>query len=849
MKKHILFAFFTSLVLVLSGCGSNDKVDSGTGSVGFGKVIQAQAEPMIMNGQAFSVHIPVTKSVGEEYAVSMTNFQLTVPGCDLDRITMPANVSMNGALGSTEVLEISGRFQTPCSPSRYELAFDQTVSKGGKSKTERVTLDSQDAASSPDGSGYRFYNVDAPKISVPAKSYHLRVQLIKDNFVAPGKTINMRIFSSVYGNLDNYQTSTGTDGYADFLYTSPDPLPANGVSAILTAEFTDDANRTISKDIALQFDSNGSTTDGLDTNLPIVVIPLSIRNVVLKNNSQTLDIKIKTYKDGAVYGGGEVMVELPSEVLNGVDVGSFSAYSVAVNDQGEALFHYTGPANLQALISSGHSGALFKFYHTENSATENRQPLSVSYQPTSDYVPMDYRIAVTATENDFSMGIPNLTKTFNVVLQKSDGSTLSASDATVTSVTIQTENASVAQLYDEGAGTLVNSLALSNSFSNAFIVKSKKLSGIVPMRAKIEFDDVNGDHKSLQTIINLRVMSGPPSAISISYVSTGQDSNRSKYIERFAISVTDEYGNSVNTRPYISVGAIAGYAVDGGEADGNETNETKRLFYGRNDIQNNIANGTINAGGDADPSTTQFEEAIRTDVFKYVNPEGVNTDKLVVFGAGKNYEAMGKWDFSRVTDSILNLEDDYYGSDRSGLYYAVGHNYYQDQCLADGREWIGTVSSDSYQLDDRGTVIAEYRYDYHLSGKDVLVWVNLDGIQPDTGKKTRIGEVTKHTLRSAGLEQRPTAGYTFIKNTSGYATFAIHHKNAPEWYRNAHFGGTRTGSCTSVTLVSTSNSYDARTCNNGRYGDGTSYITYHVTAPATEDCTINFENVAVSDEF
>jgi hypothetical protein len=367
-------------------------------------------------------------------------------------------------------------------------------------------------------------------------------------------------------------------------------------------------------------------------------------------------------------------------------------------------------------------------------------------------------------------------------------------------------------------------------------------------------------------------MSGPPSAISISYASTGQDTDRAKYIERFAISATDEYGNNVNTRPYISLGAIAGYTVDGREATGAETNITKRLFYGRDDIDAlpARANGSLDSQGDTDPHTTQFEALVRPDVFKYVNAEGPNTDKLVIFGAGKNYEAMGKWDFSRINDTLLNLEDDYYGEDRTGLYYAIGRNYYQDQCRQDGREWTGNAASDTYQLDDQGTVLIEYKYDYHLAGKDVMVWVNLDGIQPDTGKKTRIGEAVKHTLRTTGLTKEPSAGYSLAKGESGYGTFIVWHENAPERYRNAHFGyAIKGGSTCGWSVVAKSNDFDARTCSNKvtvlndddnnastpdvlhEFGtsDGTSYITFFLQAPVDKACTFDIDRIMVSGEF
>jgi hypothetical protein len=581
--------------------------------------------------------------------------------------------------------------------------------------------------------------------------------------------------------------------------------------------------------------------------LPTVVIPNSLESIELTSNSKSVEIQIKVFNDIAPYTEGSVKVELPSKVLTGADVGLFEAYEVPVNSQGIATFKYTGPANLKALMDSNDIYSIFKFYHSANTAIENRKSVRVVYNLDEDtYTPIDYVLNVSTEANEFSMGIPNKQKTFSVLLKDSKGEIVDNSDVNITKIEVSTENALIAKILDTKTGTPVNSLTLKNENNSAFTLQSKKLSGIVPLKVTIEFKDINDEVKTLSTIVNVRVMSGPPSAISISYVSTGQDSQRAKYEEKFAISVTDEYGNKVNTQPFISLGAIVGYAVDGKESLSKETNNTRRLFYGKH----NDANGSIIPGATADTATFQ-EDSVGSSVFQYVNAEGANTDKLVVFGSGKNYEAMGKWDFDKLDDRTLSLQDDYFGTERKNLYYAVGHNYYQDQCRDDGREWIGSTNSVSYQLDDEGTVIVSYKYDYHLTGKDALVWVNLTGYQADRGENTRIGEVVKHTLRGKGFTKIPLAGYSLDKGKStSNAKFSIWHKNAPERYRNAHFGWrVKEGSNCMYYVVDTSNNYDARTCNNGGSSMGDSYIRFYLQAPEDKGCTFDIEGIVVSNEF
>ncbi|WP_296823234.1 hypothetical protein [Sulfurovum sp.] len=697
---------------------------------------------------------------------------------------------------------------------------------------------------------YDFTNTSNITIEHGSQKEDVKAQLTYKGVPIAGKTVTLQAFSEGNGTiLNGYSVTTDSVGYATFSYMAPETIDdVNGTTLTLAIQFAE--NATAIETNATVFFSE--TTDNVEGNvtLPNVVIPTQLREVTLDSNSKTVEIPVRVFKDIAPYTQGSVKVELPQKVLNGTDVGQFTAYEVPVDSQGIATFSYTGPSNLQALIANDDNESIFKFYHTENSA--DKQQMKVLYQlPPNPHISRNYELDII-TSGEFSMGIPEKEKTFNVLLRAKDsaGNDVALTTESITGITALTTNSTIAQLLDTATSTLVDSLVLNAANNSPFILKSKKLSGLVPVQLTVEFNDVNGDPQTLTTIVNVRVFSGPPSAISISYVSTGQDKERAKYIEKLAVSVTDEYGNRVNTRPNVSLGAIVGYAVDGSEATGTESAATKRLFYGRDDIENGLANGTI-SDPDASNKAT-FSDPFLPDVFRYVNAEGNNTDKLVVFGERKNYEAMGKWDIQTTgANNTLNLIDDYYGISRNGLYYAVGHNYYQDMCRQDGREWIGTTDSDTYKLDEEGTVTIDYKYDYHLTGKDALIWVNLDGIQPDTGAKIRIGEVTKHTLRGHGFTKVPTGGYSLKKGVSGVTvTFDIWHENAPERYRNGHFGWrVKEGSTCTIdagTVVSTNQS-DARSCIGG---DGHAFVQMDISNPDPDaDCSFDITGLVVSDEF
>lgn len=891
MKNSIILAFFASLVFALSGCGSNGMSDGG--GVGTDeKLFKAEASRIVFSDLDFNTVIPFTKDIDQNIKLAFTNFNLSLGGCEIDGdVTFsPDTLELIGLKNTKKDLNITGKVKNNCTLTGYTLTADETIMEGSKSKTNNVNIlltrvdENGNVISEPvvgdsdSDSAYGFINTSNVVIGHGSEKVDIGVQLVYNGVPVSGKEITMRAFDNRNGAiLNGYNITTNSVGYAIFHYMAPEKLDdVNGTTVGLIMQF--DENITHIRTSANVIFSE--TTDSIEGNvsLPIVVIPVNQREVVLDSNSKTVDIAIKVFKDISPYTQGSVKVELPTKVLDGADVGLFSAYEVPVNSQGVATFSYTGPSNLQALIANDDNESIFKFYHVENG--ENKQDLKVLYQlPPDDYVSRNYEIAIV-TSGDFSMGIPEKAKTFNVLLKAKDsaGNDAVLTSENITKIEVLTTNSTIAQILDTAAGTLVDRLELNPDNNSPFILKSKKLSGLVPVQVIIEFVDVNGkthsdvagsDFPALKIIVNIRVFSGPPSSISISYISTAQDVNRSKYIEKFAISVVDEYNNRVNTQPNISLGAIVGYAVDGSEASSTETENSKRLFYGKSDIDNGSANGEIKELGDADASTTEFEDntAARADVFQYVNAEGNNTDKLVIFGTGKQYEAMGKWDIELGGDNhTLTLADNYFGIDRSGLSYAVGHNYYQDQCREDGREWSGNTDSETYKLDEEGTVVIDFKYDYHLGGKDALIWVNLDGIQPDTGAITRIGEANKAPLRTMGLTKTPSNGYTLPKGTSGTGTFAIWHENAPERYRNAKFGyDVKSGStCYSIEIAS-SNYLDARTCNNTVLGDhdnnattppipfgnsfGGAFVTFYLEAAPDKDCTFDLENIRVSSEF
>jgi len=617
---------------------------------------------------------------------------------------------------------------------------------------------------------------------------------------------------------------TNSSGRASFTYQAPSNLqPVDGNSTTLTLTLNDHGI-TESKNVTLIFKK---TTSIEEIAKPIVVI--NTKTIDLTNNSQTVSIRVKVFEEDttAPYTQGTVKVKLPTKVKDGVDVGYFNEYEVNVEKNGIAEFIYTGPQNLKELIETGDTNSTFEFYHSENPT--QYASVEVNYKPSNDYIPANYILSSVSDDNKYTMGLEK-TKSFTIYLKDDKGNLID--DSQINKITITAENISVGKLINPDTKTKVQQLTYENEYATnkkSFTIDTDTISGLLPININIEFTNANNELNNLNIKMNVTVFSGPPTALSISYVGVEHNATIGKFIEKFAVSATDAYNNPINTRPYISTGAMVEYAVDGISSTGERTTHSPRLWHGRLDSKAKI----VAVGG----NKAQLE--VPNDTFKYID---FNNDKLVLFGKGYVYEALGKWDIRPNSDNTLDLVDDYYGITRDDLYYAVGHNNRQDLCSNDGREYIGKMMSDTYQLDENGNVLIEFAYDYHLTGKDIMVWVNLTGYQADTKEMTRIGEAQKHTLRGMGLVSLER--YTLPGLAEDvHCHFEIQHKDIPEHYRNAHFAWKYKG-CQVDGILDYSNFYDARSCINTQ-----TFIDLNVSNPSVKECTIELIGIEPSSEF
>lgn len=1176
MKKYIFSVFTVITLFLLTACGgggsSSDITNDPIAAASKQSAELTNPEVIITDalGKDFTVRLHILKNENGNYNITLNNFNLEVNGCSILPGTLvfnPSTLLLDGNAGSQKDIDVHGTFSTACSEKIvYTLTADQTIEISGNIEQSSFISSSVNDSSSgggtlPAATGYTFFNADTPLVISQSNTvYELKAQLLKDGFIASGEIVNLEPFNAQYGNVLAYTTTTGSDGYAKFVYTSPQVLPANGTTASVRMVFITATNQIYTQDIVLDFNTSGSAatsqfslvnettpieitaanqvqnisvtvidttnnvgvagkevsistlpagygavtastvvtdasgkaefayqapsdltainltstnatlsftengitiskvitfdfnettvtseynltnandiaisyageskeiavqlvkngvpqvgenvvaksiaaaygiisnanvvtgTDGyarftyvaatpltdanttlelvytdvngaavtttvdinisaqaqvvdynltnvttpvivnyndelktisvdvvdqngigiagqsvsisvvqgvefgsiiggstinsdasghaiftykapadvasvdgntsiltlslisngititenvilnfqkvdLNVSVPVVIIANTYKEINLTSNGQSAEIQVQVFEKATnvPYTQGNVKVSLPQNVLDGVDVGHFTTYTVAVNSSGIATFNYVGPLDLQTLVNSGESNATFSFFHEDNPT--NKESVTVIYDLTDNYIPANYLLTTTSSDGNQTMGL-QLLKTFTLYLKDDQGTLID--DADITQITITSKNTLIGKLVDaSNAGSLETTLTLVGAGavnSRSFPIQTFTLSGLLPIEITVDFTDGNGNPDSITTIMNVVVFSGPPTALSISYAGVEQNTTLAKYTEKFVLTVTDAYNNPVNTRPYVAVGAMVEYAVDGSSQTGTRTQTSPRLWHGLSDSY-----GDINTIGG---NKAQFETV--SNIFTWVD---FNNDKLVLFGAGFVYEALGKWDIlDSGSANILDLQDDYNGSDRTGLYYAVGHNNRQDLCSNDGRQYVGNMKATNYQLDETGHALIDFEYDYHLTGKDIMVWVNLTGFQADNNTTGRIGEAQKHTLRGAGFAS-PEEYTVPFGATNVSLHFTVYHKNAPETYRNGHFGFATSGTCSLDGILDWSNMHDARDCNNTL-----GYVDLNVSNPSTGDCTITIidDSIGVSSEF
>ena len=576
------------------------------------------------------------------------------------------------------------------------------------------------------------------------------------------------------------------------------------VPYFLTGCGEDDITAKKGADVDLNLDVINST----------VVLPINSSTLVVGSEVVNIDVNVFDNANNPLLTG-EVKVIYPDSVQSGVDVGSFENNQVELNN-GTASFVYTAPSKL----NENASDIVFGFYHSEN--LDDIKNYTFRINPITDQIILnEYELTSSVSDDNYIMNLED-TKQITFYIKNKDG--ILVSDDKTTSIEIMLLNLSLGDLQGLN-GTIGDSLTILNTNSASVNILSNTISGTIPINVKATFVDENGDTQILSKVYNVVILSGPASAISLSYSSTAQDAEYAKFIENWILTVTDRYNNRVNTNPTVSMGMIAGYAKD---ATLPGKNPYDFIFY------------EPDSGGvlmNSYPNDLFFTSS---DIFTNVNQEN---EILVLFGDGYTYDASGKWDFYKASNNTLNLVDEFDGATTSNLGFAVGNNFRQDT-NDQGVEWVANVyprDINTSTIDDTGKMIVQVEYDYYLTGKDVVLWVNLTGKIHNLDSTARIGEAKKITLRAQGIE--PIETCIIPKNTTTICRIHLKISNTTENYRNARMGYKVEVSNDSIIINSITDS------NNDIINNRITYVDINVTSDIDEGGTVALNFTRVNNEF
>ena len=567
--------------------------------------------------------------------------------------------------------------------------------------------------------------------------------------------------------------------------------------------------------------SNENVVESNVTN-PAVTVVLPVSSTVLTTNSQVVTIDVRVFDSANnPYSEGEVKLINSPDVRQGRDVGTFDKYASKLTN-GVATFTYTAPKDLSADTSN----IYFGFYHDSDPSNIKQYTMSIVPE-TNQTIVSSYKLVSSNGEN-VKLAL-NATKAISYNVEDSNNNKVADDD--IISLTVSSLNPGLATLSDSYGNENLSTLTVTDKNRITVNVNTNTKSGLIPLKVEAHFFDANREEKDLIKIYSVVVLSGPPTAFSLSYAGTSQDKEHAKFIDHWVLTATDKYSNLINTKPTISTGMITGYVQSGASTATNSMN----YLYSIPPRGGSIENATPN---DIFHTSENF--------FSNVDPEH---DYLVTFGNGYTYDASGKWDINKSSngDTDLLLIENYYGKNVSKLGFAVGNNYRQDTCQF-GEEWVGNVypKNNNYILDENASTVLDMEYDYYLTGKSVIFWINLIGSA--NGKDTRVGEARKILLRGMGFDDNSMS--VSAGTTGGTYEIPISLKNTSEWYRNGNFG---------AKIVTSDNITHGKVTLHGQVGgcynpnhsaQGTAYVEVEdVNETQSKTGTITVTGIVVGSEF
>jgi len=544
--------------------------------------------------------------------------------------------------------------------------------------------------------------------------------------------------------------------------------PCSIETVTITATEVTDENISwpISATASVQVPAGGGS--GVISPITSITADLTTHNITLNSEQREVVLQVRD-SNFVPISSGTVSVRYPA-VLNAGIMNPIQEVNVV---DGVAKFVYTAPSDISTLDGTIYT---FGFFDTLNPLVNANVNFTFTPDPTQ-VIQTEYKITSSVDDANVTMDL-NRTTVLSFFLKDKEGKTIA--DADISSMTVKLLNTNLADLIDSDGS--IHDTNITKYVNNVTIsLKTFNKSGLLPVEVTFNFTDVNGDSQTLSRIISVVILSGPPTAFSMSYAGTGQDENTAKFIEHIVISAVDEYGNKVNRGSTISAGVITGYARDTASVVGNQyaVSLTPIIDFAP------VGSATIsNASG----SAQMISPTLTTTTID------LNNDKLATFRSDLYdypFHASGKWDMVSHAGDTVDLLDEYSLADEINMGYVIGHNFRQETCSQTGAKATAYVSSGdgTYKLDSFGNAVIDVYYDYYLVAKTVAIYSNLVTFVNGGIGDVRGGETMVHTLRGHGLEFVGNPTFAVPKN-SGTVTVGftgIHVVDTPIFLRNSRF--------------------------------------------------------------
>ena len=283
-----------------------------------------------------------------------------------------------------------------------------------------------------------------------------------------------------------------------------------------------------------------------------VILNKITEEVTLNSQTVNIDVDVRDAFNNP-FPTGSVKVVYPEDVKTGRDIGVFISSEIELVN-GIASFVYTAPKNLDANTSD----IVFEFYHDSLPTTTKTFTITLNPEP-NQVILTDYFLTTSYADGNITMDLES-TKLITFYVKDKDENLLG--DTNITTIDVSVLNIALADLSDTNASAVPADIKQLTKNSASLSILSNTVSGVVPIKVVATFKGVNNEDVVLTEVFNVVVVSGPPTAMSISYVSSTNDTDNSKFIDKMVVSITDKYSNRVNNNPGLSVALIAGYTSD-----------------------------------------------------------------------------------------------------------------------------------------------------------------------------------------------------------------------------------------------------------------------------------------------